>query len=125
MNPFRTGTEDWADETAIEDRRASHRYEMSLQMRWKVSRRRRLLGIGTGTTIDISSGGILFATDQKLPASGSVEISIAWPVLLHDALPLQLVITGRVVRVSGRRVAIETQQHEFRTARVSNVPAVQ
>jgi PilZ domain len=125
MNPFRISGENSAARTVRKDRRASHRYQMSLNVRWKVSRKRRLLGTGTGTTIDLSSRGILFASDQKLPANGSVEISIAWPVLLHDVLPLQLVIAGRVVRVLGKQVAIETVQHVFRTVRVSNDAAVQ
>jgi hypothetical protein len=45
-----------------------------------------------------------------------VELSISWPVLLHNVAPMQLVATGKIVRCDGRQVAIQTVQHEFRTA---------
>jgi hypothetical protein len=44
-----------------------------------------------------------------------VELSIAWPVLLHNVAPMQLVAIGKIVRDEGNRVAIQTVQHEFRT----------
>jgi len=101
------------------DRRSDRRYDLALELRWKLIRRRRVLDTGTGTTLDLSSGGVLFESERHLPAGGNIELSISWPVLLHNVSPLQLVITGRVVRATGRRAAIRVVQHEFRTARVS------
>jgi hypothetical protein len=75
------------------------------------------LDTGTGTTLDLSSGGILFETDRQLPTGLNVELSISWPVLLHNVAPLQLVVTGRIVRTVGRRTAVRMMQHEFRTAK--------
>lgn len=105
------------------DRRLDRRYEISLELRWKLIRRKRVLDTGIGTTLDVSSGGVFFETDHPLPGHGDVEISISWPVLLHNVAPLQLVVTGRVVRISGRRAAIRRLQHEFRTARTVMEPA--
>jgi hypothetical protein len=102
--------------TTLPDRRTGHRYEVSLEVRWKVSRRKRLLEAGRGTTIDVSSGGVLFEADRKIPTEGYVELFISWPALLNNSLPMQLVVTGRVVRVSGDRVAVQMLQHEFRTS---------
>jgi c-di-GMP-binding flagellar brake protein YcgR len=116
MNPFESNFVSPAEQTFARDRRASRRYEISLKLRWKVLRRKRLLETGTGTTLDFSSAGILFRTDTKLPLDGTLELSIAWPILLHDALPMQLTVAGRIVRVSGRDVAIAITQYEFRTA---------
>jgi hypothetical protein len=116
MTPFPAGAEEQKLLTTPRDRRAGHRYEVSLKLRWKVSRRKRLLETGTGMTIDLSSGGVLFEPDRKLPTEGYVELSISWPVLLNDSLPMQLIVSGRVVRVAGERVAIQIEQHEFRTA---------
>ena len=104
-------------DTIAGDRRSDRRYEISLELRWKLIRRKRVLDSGVGITLDVSSGGVLFESDHPLPGHGDVELSISWPVLLHNVAPLQLVVSGRVVRMSGRRTAIRRVQHEFRTAR--------
>jgi len=117
MSSFSTGPEDANAEKIAGDRRSDRRYDIALDLRWKVIRRRRVLDAGTGTTLDLSSGGILFETDRQLPQGLNVELSISWPVLLHNVAPLQLVVTGRIVRASGRRTAVRMMQHEFRTAK--------
>jgi len=117
MSSFSTGPEDTNVDKISGDRRSDRRYDIALDLRWKVIRRRRVLDTGTGTTLDLSSGGILFETDRQLPTGLNVELSISWPVLLHNVAPLQLVVTGRIVRASGRRTAIRMMQHEFRTAK--------
>jgi PilZ domain len=97
------------------DRRQNRRYHLQLELRWKLIRRRRVLDSGTGRTIDFSSGGILFDAGRHLPEGLNVELSICWPVLLHNSSPMQLVVTGKIVRVTSKNVAIQTIQHEFRT----------
>ncbi len=101
------------------ERRGDRRYEISLDVRWKVLRRKRALDSGLGHTVDLSSGGILFEAGRKLPVGLKVQLSIAWPVLLHNSSPLQLSVAGRVVRSDNQRTAIEIIQHEFRTAGLS------
>jgi hypothetical protein len=97
------------------ERRQDTRYRLRLKLKWKLIRRRRVLDRGTGHTIDVSSGGILFDAECELPEGLNMELSIAWPVLLHNAAPLQLVASGKIVRGNSRLVAIQTTQHEFRT----------
>ena len=97
------------------DRRQDRRYHLQLELKWKLIRRRRVLDTGTGQTVDVSSGGILFDAGRHLPEGLNVELSIAWPVLLHNVAPMQLVAAGKIVRGDGHRVAIRTAQHEFRT----------
>ena len=97
------------------DRRQDRRYQLQLELKWKLIRRRRVLDTGTGQTVDVSSGGFLFDAGRHLPEGLNVELSIAWPVLLHNVAPIQLVATGKIVRANGRQVAIQTIQHEFRT----------
>jgi len=111
---------DW-DDTVQEfdqiagDRRCDKRYELELDLRWKLIRRRRVLESGEGRTVDLSSGGLLFDSGRPLPAGLNVELSVTWPVMLHNVAPLQLVIYGKIVRSTGRRTAIRMVQHEFRT----------
>ena len=101
------------------ERRSDRRYLISLEMRWKVLRRKKTLDSGLGHTVDLSSGGILFESGRMLPVGLKVHLSIAWPVLLHDASPLQLTVEGRIVRSDSERVAIKIIQHEFRTVGIS------
>jgi hypothetical protein len=104
------------------DRRNDRRYGLQLDVKWKLIRRRRVLETGTGHTIDLSSGGLMFDAGRRLPEGLNVELSITWPVLLHDVAPLQLVVSGRIVRTDGQRIGVRAVQHEFRTM---GVPADQ
>jgi hypothetical protein len=104
------------------DRRNDRRYEIQLDVRWKLIRRRRVLETGVGRTLDLSSGGILFDPGRQLPVGMNVELSIAWPVLLRNVAPLQLVVSGRIVRCNSNRAAVVMAQHEFRT---SGAPAAE
>lgn len=97
------------------ERRGTTRYRIDLNLRWNVVRRRKVMESGTGRTVDLSSGGILFDAGRPLAPGAGVEISIAWPARLHDVAPLQLVVVGRIVRAEGCRAAIHVRQHEFRT----------
>jgi hypothetical protein len=101
------------------DRRADRRYELQLDVKWKLIRRRRVLDTGTGQTIDMSSGGVLFDAGRHLPEGLNVELSITWPVLLHNVAPMQLMASGRIVRANGKKIAIQTTAHEFRTVGIS------
>jgi len=106
------------DQLIAGDRRQDRRYPLHLDCRWKLIRRRRVLETGVGNTVDLSSGGLQFDAGRHLPEGLNVEVSISWPVLLHSVAPLQLVVSGRIVRARGRMVAVRTVQHEFRTAGV-------
>lgn len=115
---------DWAEEVKqIEgingDRRRDRRYGIHLDLRWKLIRRRRVLDSGVGHTIDLSSGGILFNPGRQLPIGLNVELAIAWPVLLRNVAPMQLIVSGRIVRCSQNRTALVMVQHEFRTSGLS------
>src|SRR4051812_4237090 len=83
------------------DRRYDRRYGIALELKWKLVRRRKVLDTGTGSTLDLSSGGILFDAGRQLPVGLNVELSIAWPALLHNTAPMQLVVAGRIVRTNG------------------------
>src|SRR5438552_2416833 len=104
------------------DRREGRRYSIQMDLRWRLIRRRKLLSSGSGSTVDLSSAGILFDAGRPLPAGLDVELSIAWPVLLNDKSPMQLVVSGRIVRSNGNHVAFRMVQHEFRTVATPHDP---
>jgi len=107
------------DEGIHGDRRHDRRYGIRLELRWKLIRRRRMLESGVGHTIDLSSGGILFDPGRQLPVGLNVELAIAWPVLLRNEAPMQLIVSGRIVRAGQNRAGVRMWQHEFRTSAAS------
>jgi hypothetical protein len=105
-------------QTDIPERRSADRFPIEREVRYKVLSKR---GVGepeegVGTTINISSNGVLFTTDQALIPGKRLELSISWPAELDNRCQLKLVAKGRVARLEEGRAAVEIQQYEFRTA---------
>jgi hypothetical protein len=101
------------------NRRSKQRFPIDFPVQYKIMRNYLIIGTGTGTTVDISSGGIAFMANESLKIGAYVELSVAWPVLLNGSCPLKLVVEGRVVRSNGSLTAIRMDRHEFRTQRRS------
>jgi hypothetical protein len=99
----------------VGERREDRRYTLRLAVKWKLIRRRLVLDSGVGQTIDLSSGGILFNAGREMPEGLKVELSIAWPVMLHEVARLQLLSAGRIVRSNSPQVAFQMTTHQFRT----------
>lgn len=100
------------------DQRSKGRYPIALELQYKLLRGSRVERMGLGRTLNISSGGVLFETDNPLPVRGSVELAMKWPFLLQGACGLKLVVRGRIVRCDAgtRATAVRAEYHEFRTA---------
>lgn len=97
------------------DRRSADRFPIEREVRYKILNKRNGHEEGTGKTINISSNGVLFTTDQILLPGKRLELSISWPAQLDNKCQLKLVARGRVARLEQGRAAIEIQQYEFRT----------
>jgi len=77
---------------------------------------------GKGRTVDFSSRGLLFRTEQALCVGDRIEVSVQWPALLSGTCPLKFVALGRVLRIRENRVATSIEQYEFRTRRTRGWP---
>ena len=97
------------------DRRTSDRYPIEREVRYKVLSKKDGEEAGTGTTINMSSSGVLFTTEHLLIPGKRLELAISWPAQLNGKCALKLVAKGRVVRYEEGRAAIQIQQYEFRT----------
>jgi len=97
------------------DRRHSDRFPIEREVRFRVLNKRGGEESGEGKTLNISSSGVLFTSDQMLLPGRRLELSISWPVQLNNRVALKLVARGRVVRFEEGHAAIEIQQYEFRT----------
>jgi PilZ domain len=99
------------------DPRRHRRYPVSLNVTYKLFHQNgKISRLGSGQTLDVSSGGACFESTGPFPSAGSIELTINWPCLLEGVCPLKLVMRGRIVRVDGERIAVEAEHHEFRTA---------
>src|SRR5579864_3767403 len=84
------------------DRRLYRRYPLVLEVEYKSSRGR-AVRFGSGSTLNVSSRGVLFQADgDSLTEGSSVELKMNWPLLLEGVCPLKLVMRGRVVRSDWR-----------------------
>jgi hypothetical protein len=98
------------------DRRGSERFPIVRDVRYKLPSIRREAEVGTGKTINMSSSGVLFSTqDHPMNAGKRLEVSVSWPFQLDQKCGLKLVVRGRVVRCKRTTVAIEIERYEFRT----------
>jgi hypothetical protein len=70
-----------------------------------------------GRTVNISSAEITFTTVNKIEEGSIMELTVRWPVLLHDTIPMKLVISGTVLKSNTSTATITMGRHEFRTQR--------
>jgi hypothetical protein len=100
-----------------DDRRGADRFPIEREVRYKILSRKNAVEDegGFGTTVNMSSNGVLFTTDRYLLPGRRLEVSISWPAQLNSKVALKLVARGRVVRSEEGRAAIEIHQYEFRT----------
>ena len=98
------------------DQRLHGRYPIALELQYKLLNKKQIKRFGFGRTANMSSGGVLFESDCRLPASGPIELAMNWPYLLDGVVTLKLVVSGRIVRSDAKAIAVKVEQHEFRTA---------
>jgi hypothetical protein len=101
-----------------QERRASVRFPLTLDVRYSVSYRRAPVETGSGQIIDLSSSGLRLAAQRPLEPGLTLDVAINWPVLLDGSVQLQLIATGVVVWSSGTETGLRIQRHDFRTRAV-------
>ena len=104
------------------DLRRHRRYPIALEIQYKWTPGGDGERLGTGTTVNISSGGVLFLCSEQLPVRSLIELALNWPFSL-EGCALKLVMQGRVVRSDKEATAVRIQKYEFRTAGARRAPA--
>jgi DNA-binding NarL/FixJ family response regulator len=112
---IRQGGED-ADKRAAE-RRTNARFPCRLGVSYQTLEQPIISGHGTSETLNISSKGLLFTSTDKFEAGQLVQVSLEWPALLENQIPLKLVAEGRIVRNAHGQTAMTIDKYEFRTRR--------
>ena len=100
---------------ADRDRRIKRRFQIDQEVKYKMLYGQRIAETGVGRTMNVSSGGVWFSTQNMLTSGMPVELSMTWPVLLNESCPMKLMIYGCVVRSNERGAAVAIERYEFRT----------
>jgi hypothetical protein len=116
MNP---GMESSTNFGGMTDRRGTSRFPLREEVTYKVLNTRAAEISGTGKTLNIGSGGILFSTEERLPMGRTVELSVSWPARLGGTCPLKFVAVGRVVRSDLDKAVVRIERYEFKTRRTA------
>lgn len=95
-----------------EERRPKIRLPIALGVRF-ITRRPPVFG--AGRTVNLSSSGVLIASQYAMTVGAKIELFIDWPYRLNKTTPLQFVARGRVVRLDNGVFAVSLQHYEFRT----------
>jgi c-di-GMP-binding flagellar brake protein YcgR len=97
------------------ERRDNARFQVTLDLRYRLVIGNQLMEVGRGRTVDISSSGLRFTADRPLAIGRKIELSVAWPVALPGSTRLQLWVSGEVVRSDDFETAVKFIRYEFRT----------
>jgi len=108
----------------MSERRDATRFPVREEVKYRVVHRRSEQAAGTGQTVNIRSGGILFTTEERLPVGCKVELSVNWPARLHGTCPLKFVAIGRVIRSEAHRAAVQVEKYEFKTRGTASVTPI-
>lgn len=107
------------------ERRSARRFPIQQDAVYKIQDHRLVApGNGTGRTVDISSDGVLFETEQHLCSGKRVELTMNWPAELEGGCALKFVACGRVVRSEDNQAAMHIEHYVFRTRRTKELPAM-
>ena len=105
----------------IQNRRRTRRYPIRLNIRYEFAGRRTAWR-GSGETLNMSTGGVLFVGNQPAPVGASVELALQWPVP-EGANPLSLMARGRIVRCDGNKIAVFARSFWWRRSAAHREPA--
>jgi hypothetical protein len=97
------------------DRRDTSRFPLQEDVKYRLLHSKSSPISGSGQTLNIGSGGILFTTEQLLPVGRTVEISVNWPARLDGTCALKFVAVGRVIRAETNRAAVKIERYQFKT----------
>jgi hypothetical protein len=104
------------------DRRTKRRFGIEQGLRYKLLYGSRVSEAGNGGTVNISSSGVWFTTENVLSTGLPVELSMIWPARLNGMCPMKLMIYGCVVRSDREGAALAIERYEFRTQGTAPVP---
>jgi len=105
------------------DRRTNARFPCRLAVSYQTLEHPFISGEATSETLNISSKGLLFTSNDPLQPGQLVQVSVDWPARLENQVPLKLVAEGRIVRNMDGQTAMRIDKYEFRTRKAKADPS--
>jgi hypothetical protein len=104
----------------VSERREDRRYPVTIPLEYRIygvaeNGTNEVRQKGSGQTLNMSSGGVIFEADRPLQPGLDADLSIAWPASLSKSVGLTLRVRGRIVRVHRNVIALTMTHYEFRT----------
>ncbi len=96
------------------DRRANRRYPLEADLEYRLLREQKVVEMGRGRTLNLSSTGVLFEAAAPISPGTRVELWIIWPAPAEQTGRIRLYVAGRAVRCHGRVVAVRIASYQFR-----------
>ena len=103
------------------ERRTNRRYRLHLPVHYRISERGTSPYTGSGMTCDLSTTGLSFRCRRALPVGAHVELTVDWPAREGDNFPIDLQVTGFIVRADHGKYGVRVNSHRFI---VDSAPAV-
>jgi c-di-GMP-binding flagellar brake protein YcgR len=100
-------------EHMIGNRRQVQRFNLRLNLRYRVSEKGIEHRWSSGTTRDLSREGLGIKPRRALSVGSHIEIRIDWPARYESVHPVELQITGFVIRSENGRAAVRISSHRF------------
>lgn len=97
-----------------QERRTTKRYDLHLPVHYRISQKGESSKWGSGTTREMSTNGLSFRTRRELPVGSHIEMIVDWPAKYGDDQPIDLQLTGFVVRSDAGKTAVRVTSRRFR-----------
>jgi PilZ domain len=95
-------------------RRSHGRCAVEAELRYRIDEQGVIVHEGNGRLINLSTGGVLFETEDTLPVGIEIELFIPWPSHRHSATPWTLCITGKILRLHRKKVVVKVAHYDYR-----------
>jgi len=95
------------------NRRQAQRFNLRLNLRYRVSEKGTEHRWSAGSTRDLSREGLGIKPRRPLTVGSHIEIRIDWPARYEEVHPVELQITGFVIRSENGRAAVRISSHRF------------
>ena len=97
------------------DRRGTQRYDCQLSLRLEYEDQQGTVQVAEGVAVDLSRKSLRFQSEE-MPLVGTEAVTrIAWPFLLQNVCPLELILKGPITALTGRGAILAIRSYEFRT----------
>jgi len=101
------------DRSRDHERRKCTRYTLAFPIRYRVTPRHGPPLTGRGATCDISPAGLSFLCCEALPVGSHIEMEAQWPVRAAGGRPMDLRMTGFVLRSNQGSAAVRVTSHKL------------